>query len=74
MKIDRETQDKWILGDTIPGVLYRMQAHVKVIIGAHSGTLGELISLCAATPEPIYHLETLGGDDIYVRQSEIVLA
>jgi hypothetical protein len=74
MKIDRNIQDRWILGGKIPGVSYRMQSDVKVIAGPHIGVRGELISLYALEPEPIYHLETRDGSDICIRQSEITLA
>jgi hypothetical protein len=72
MAIKREEQNGWILGATIPGVSFRMQDAVKVISGPHAGVVGELISIYAIEPEPVYHLETHDGSDIHVRQSEIV--
>ena len=72
MAIDREIQNRWILGDTIPGVSFKMQEDVEIVSGPLRGTVGELISLYELEPEPVYHLETRDGRDLHVRQSEIV--
>lgn len=71
MKIDRDTQNRWILGEVLPGASFKMRNDVQVVSGPHAGIIGELISLYEIDPEPIYHLETRDGGDIHVRQSEI---
>ena len=73
MEIGKETQDRWILGEVVSGVSFKMQDDVEVVSGLHVGIIGQLISLYEIEPEPIYHLETKDGGDIQVRQSEIVL-
>jgi hypothetical protein len=72
--IDRQTQDWWLLGGSVPGVLFRMNERVRVISGPNAGAIGELISIYALQPEPLFHLETSDGADAYVRQSEIAPA
>ena len=72
MAIDREIQVRWILGETIPGVSFKMQEDVEIVYGPHQGTIGELISLYEVEPEPVYILETREGHDLYVHQSEIL--
>jgi hypothetical protein len=69
--IDREVQNRWILGEDVPGVKFRMQQIVRVRSGVHRGIVGELISLSAINPEPVFDLETDDGGDIFVGQSEI---
>jgi hypothetical protein len=72
VSIDRATQDHWILGGAIEGVTFRMQQLVRVVTGPDAGSIGELISIYAIEPEPVYHLELLDGTDRTVRQSEIM--
>ena len=69
--IDSETQNRWILGDVLPGVHFPMCQFVRVIAGPHEGAVGELISLYALTPEPLYHMETSDGGDLLLRQSAL---
>ena len=70
MVIDRATQKRWILGEEVPGVAFRMNQNVTVVVGAHTGTRGTLISLYELGPDPLFALESKTGD-YEVRQSEI---
>ena len=72
--IDVPTQNRWLLGEDVKGVTFRMCDFVQVTCGPFAGSRGELISIIALLPEPEYHLETNDGGDCYVRQSEIALA
>jgi hypothetical protein len=71
MPFDVSIQNKWILGESVPGVRFKMCQSVRVVAGEHSGKLGELISLCELDPDPIFHLETSDGGDAKVSQSQI---
>jgi hypothetical protein len=68
--IDRETQNRWILGEQLRGVAFHMRQHVRVTHGVHSGVRGVLISIYELGPDPLYHLEAKSGD-CEVRQSEL---
>lgn len=70
--IDRETQDAWQLGETIPGVNFRMCQSVSVCNGPDSGKVGEVICILRLAPEPLYLVEVADGPDLYAYQSEIV--
>src|SRR5258706_2953908 len=63
MTIDLEMQKRWILGEPVPPTTFRMCQSVHVVAGPHSGEHGELISLFALDPEPVYHLETSNNED-----------
>ena len=69
--IDSDTQNRWILGDSVPGATFSMNQRVRVTSGPHTGARGVLISLYALQPEPLYHLETSENDDHRVYQSEL---
>jgi hypothetical protein len=69
--IDTETQNRWILGGVLPGVHFSMCQSVRVIAGPHAGEEGELISIYALTPEPLYHMEKGDGGDLLLRQSAL---
>ena len=71
MRFDLATQNKWTRGASIDGVHFSMRQAVTVVAGPHDGKVGELLSLFDLKPEPVFHLETSGGEDVYVRQSEI---
>ena len=69
--IDAETQNRWILGGDVAGVIFRMCQAVTVVSGPAKGSRGELISLLAVSPVPTYHLETHDGGDEDVLQTEL---
>jgi hypothetical protein len=69
--IDRDTQNRWILGEKIPGVTYSMSQSVLVTSGPYAGSRGLLISLYSLRPEPLFHLESSDNEDFRVYQSEI---
>ena len=70
MMIDRATQNRWILGEEVPGVAFRMNQNIMVVAGVHKGTRGTLISLYELGSDPLFALESKTGD-YQVRQSEI---
>ena len=70
--MDREIQNRWILGEAIDGVLFHMGQRVRIASGKNAGVSGILISLYSLPPDdPLYHLETEDGLDLRVRQSEL---
>ena len=69
--IDRVVQKEWLLGESLPGVDFRMNQTVRVVSGPVKGVRGQLISVLRTTPEPAYHLEATDGRDEHVFQSEI---
>ena len=71
MSIDINLQNRWILGESVESTQFRMCQSVRVVDGPHEGEVGELISLANLVPEPIYHLETSNGEDLYVLQSHL---
>ncbi len=70
--IDAATQNRWSLGEKLPGVCFSMLQDVVVRRGAHAGMRGELVGIYSAGADPLYHLEALDGGDLYVRQSELL--
>jgi hypothetical protein len=71
MPIDREVQNRWLLGQPIAPASFHMCQSVRVIAGPHQGEVGELISLAELLPEPLYHLETSNNEDLFVLQSQL---
>jgi hypothetical protein len=69
--IGREQQNAWQLGNSLPGVKFKMGDEVNVVRGAGAGEHGQLISIYSVDPEPLYHVETSNNEDLYARQSEI---
>jgi hypothetical protein len=55
----------------IVGVVHRHNALVEVCEGEHLGTRGSLVSLIAATPEPVYLVELESGHDVHLVQSAL---
>jgi hypothetical protein len=70
--IDSETQNRWILGETLDGVTFRMGQPVRIASGSDAGVTGILISLCSLPADPLFHIETWDGGDRCARQSELV--
>jgi hypothetical protein len=70
-EIEYDTQNRWLLGEDLPGVNFKMCQWVRVVSGPLKGIEGELISLLRTAPEPAFHLETVDGGDEHVYQSEI---
>jgi hypothetical protein len=71
MPIDRDVQNRWILGNEIPGIKFSMNQRVRITAGAHAGTVGVLISIYEIESDPGFQLETDKGHDICVHQSEL---
>jgi hypothetical protein len=70
-RINTPTQNAWILGEGVPGTLFRMCQPVEVVAGPASGTRGILISLYALHQDREYHLETDDGGGFIVAQSRL---
>jgi hypothetical protein len=58
----------------IVGVHFKHNEPVAVVSGPHAGEQGSLVSLIALEPEPEFTLEAESGQDIQVRQSNLVRA
>ena len=71
MQIDRDTQNRWILGGDLPGVHFRMQQWVNVKSGPHAGKRGMVVSLCSLGSDPVFHVEVSERDDFEAKQSEL---
>jgi hypothetical protein len=71
MRIDREMQKQWILGNPIAGVLFNMNERVRIISGPDSGKVGTLISIFEIGKDPGFQIETNDDRDLFVRQSQL---
>jgi hypothetical protein len=61
--------DRWVAGETLPGVAYAFGDPVEVVDGARAGARGTIALLLAVSPEPRYLVALGGGGDARVRQS-----
>ena len=65
----QEFDDRFMAGDPIPGVVLRLNQHVRITEGEYAGREGFVISLLAVTPEPTYRVERMDtGFDVTVPQ------
>ena len=64
--------ERWMAGDSLPGVAYALNDSVRITKGPHRGELGAVITLLQLSPDPVYHVE-LGsdGNTIQFSQSEL---
>lgn len=68
----RGVGDRWLAGETIPGVAFAMHASVEVTSGRFRGQGGAVILLMALASEPLYLVKlNAGAGDVRVRQSEL---
>jgi hypothetical protein len=58
--------DRWMAGETLPGIDFAQHARVVVRAGTHAGTMGTVLLLVAVTPEPRYavRLDDVAGAPI----------
>lgn len=57
--------------EEIPGVEHSHNDLVRVVAGAHAGSMGSLVTVLTVSPEPRFVLELESGFDVEVLQSEI---
>lgn len=69
--IESERQIQWLQQEPLEGVRFKMLEVVRVVGGVGAGETGQLISIFAMKPEPLYHVETSSGEDLYARESEL---
>lgn len=68
----RGVGDRWLAGESVPGVDFAMFDAVSITGGPHAGEGGSIKLLVAVRPEPSYLVELgSGGGDVRVRQSEL---
>ena len=67
----REIAQAFLDQANIPGVLFSHRDAVRVLAGQHAGKVGELVTVVAVDPEPVYVVELTNGFDVEVLQSEI---
>jgi hypothetical protein len=55
--------DRWLAGESIPGVTYAQDDEVEIVAGNQAGRRGRVLLLVALPPEPIYLIALQVGDD-----------
>lgn len=63
--------DRWLAGESVPGVTFARHDQVRITTGAREGALGVIGLLVALEPEPQYFVELREGGSIRVRQSRL---
>ena len=56
--------DRWLAGESIPGVTYAQDDEVEIVAGNHAGRRGRVLLLVALPPEPVYLVALQVGDDM----------
>ena len=69
---DHEVGRRWMAGEPVKGVAFRLSDSVQVLAGPHCGARGAVISLIEASPQPIYLVELGDGSDVRLQQDDIV--
>ncbi len=69
-----EVGRRWMAGEPVKGVAFRLNDSVQVVAGPHCGACGSVISLTEASPQPIYLVELGDGSDVRLQQADIVTA
>lgn len=68
----RGAGDRWMGGDEIAGVTFRLNDAVEILEGPKAGERGAIIFLVALRPEPLYLVALGSGNgDVRVRQSAL---
>lgn len=64
--------DRWLAGESVPGVTFGHNDAVEITEGEHVGEKGTIILLMALHPEPRYLVQLQEGRrDVRVRQSAL---
>jgi transcription antitermination factor NusG len=64
--------DRWLAGETVPGVAFAHHQSVRIVSGPHADEAGRIVLLLAVEPAPVY-VVAIGTQrrDVRVRQSEL---
>ena len=60
----RGAGDRWLDGESIPGVQFSQGDDVEIVAGNHAGRRGRVLLLVALPPEPVYLVALQVGDDM----------
>jgi hypothetical protein len=64
--------DRWLAGETIPGVRFEYSASVEIIDGTRAGKRGSVMVLMTLDADPLYLVALRSGEgDVRVRQSSL---
>ena len=75
----RGAGDRWLDGESIPGVQFTQGDDVEIVAGNHAGRRGRVLLLVALPPEPVYLValqlgdDTITGTEIAVRTAQDAL-
>lgn len=61
--------DRWLAGESIPGVDFALHDAVELVGGPLDGERGSISLLMGLAPEPSYLVSVSGGRDVRLRQS-----
>ena len=67
-----EVDRRWMAGEPVKGVAFRLNDSVQVVAGPYCGRRGAIFSLIEANPKPVYVVELEDGSDIRIHQADIV--
>lgn len=74
MSGELDVHNRWLSGDQLNGVRFRINDYVEVRSGQHIGESGSVVSVIKFEPNASYIVETESGKDIEVREEEIEIA
>jgi hypothetical protein len=70
--ISQEIDELWFSSKPVPGVLFSLNDHVKIIKGKYSGLKGIVVFLLTLSPEPRFLVEISSGEQIIgINQSQL---
>ena len=75
----RGAGDRWLDGESIPGVQFAQGDDVEIVAGNHAGRRGRVLLLVALPPQPVYLValqlgdDTITGTEIAVRTAQDAL-
>lgn len=69
-----DLDNRWLSGDQLTGVRFRINDYVEVHSGQHIGESGSVVSVTKFEPNTSYIVETESGKDIEFREEEIEIA
>ena len=75
----RGAGDRWLDGESIPGVQFAQGDDVEIVAGNHAGRRGRVLLLVALPPEAVYLValqlgdDTITGTEIAVRTAQSAL-
>ena len=63
--------DRWLAGETLPGVDYALHDAVEIMAGPLDGARGAIALLMSLAPEPSYLVALGARGDVRVKQSAL---